>query len=64
MNLVDLAGSERVNEHEGNNSEATGETGYINKSLFVLGNVIHKLSEGKKFFYYNLVLIFHIETLN
>lgn len=47
-NLVDLAGSERVTEHDGSSNESSGETGYINKSLFVLGNVIHKLAEGKK----------------
>jgi hypothetical protein len=25
-----------------------GETGHINKSLFILSNVVHKLAEGKK----------------
>ena len=50
LNLVDLAGSERINEYETKNM-TTGETGYINKSLFVLANVINKLAEnpqGKK----------------
>jgi len=45
--LVDLAGSERLGDFDGK-SEAVGETGYINKSLFVLANVINKLAEGKK----------------
>ena len=44
--MVDLAGSERLGEED--NSEKVEETGYINKSLFVLSNVIHKLAEGKK----------------
>ena len=44
LNLVDLAGSERVNKDENSNSS---ETGYINKSLFALSNVINKLSENK-----------------
>ena len=50
MNLVDLAGSERLNEFDnagGGKAEHLGETGYINKSLFVLSNVINKLAEGK-----------------
>ena len=50
LNLIDLAGSERINEYETKNI-TTGETGYINKSLFVLANVINKLVEvqqGKK----------------
>ena len=45
LNLVDLAGSERVNKDENNNNSS--ETGYINKSLFALANVIKKLSENK-----------------
>jgi Kinesin motor domain len=51
LNLVDLAGSERLNEFDSGASKAEsshmGETGYINKSLFVLSNVINKLAEGK-----------------
>ena len=46
LNLVDLAGSERLNEFDGK-TDTLGETGYINKSLFVLSNVINKLAEGK-----------------
>jgi hypothetical protein len=46
LNLVDLAGSERLNEFD-NKSDTLGETGYINKSLFILSNVINKLAEGK-----------------
>ena len=52
LNLIDLAGSERINEYESKNI-TTGETGYINKSLFVLANVINKLVEsqqGKKIY--------------
>ena len=43
LNLVDLSGSERLSEEESNE-----ETGYINKSLFTLSNVIHKLANSKK----------------
>ena len=43
LNLVDLAGSEKINIDDPNSSE----TGYINKSLFALANVINKLSENK-----------------
>ena len=46
LNLVDLAGSERLNEFDCK-TDHLGETGYINKSLFVLSNVINKLAEGK-----------------
>jgi len=46
LNLVDLAGSERLNEFD-MRVEVTGEAGYINKSLFVLTNVINRLAEGK-----------------
>ena len=52
LNLIDLAGSERINEYESKNV-TTGETGYINKSLFVLAHVINKLAEnnqGKKIY--------------
>jgi centromeric protein E len=45
LNLVDLAGSERL-AMSGHSS--VDETGHINKSLFVLANVIYKLSESKK----------------
>ena len=45
LNLVDLAGSERINEKE-NKKKNIGETGYINKSLFMLTNVINKLAEN------------------
>lgn len=44
LNLVDLAGSEKLSENE----SSSGETGHINKSLFVLANVVNKLAEGKK----------------
>ena len=47
LNLVDLAGSERVNKDENLNANNNNETGYINKSLFALANVIKKLSENK-----------------
>lgn len=46
FNLVDLAGSERLNEFD-NRKDTIGETGHINKSLFILSNVINKLAEGK-----------------
>lgn len=46
LNLVDLAGSERLNEFDCK-TDHLGETGHINKSLFVLSNVINKLAEGK-----------------
>lgn len=43
LNLVDLAGSERLSE---SGSHALEETQHINKSLFVLANVIYKLSDA------------------
>lgn len=43
LNLVDLSGSERLADEEN-----TEETAYINKSLFVLSNVIYKLANPKK----------------
>ena len=46
LNLVDLAGSERLNEYE-SKKDISGETGHINKSLFILANVINKLAENK-----------------
>jgi len=45
LNLIDLAGSERLNEFD-HRKETLGETGHINKSLFILSNVINKLAEG------------------
>lgn len=45
LNLVDLAGSERLSQSGHGSVE---ETSFINKSLFVLANVIYKLSENKK----------------
>ena len=48
LNLVDLAGSERLNDYD-SRTEAQGETGYINKSLFVLANVINKLADSKMY---------------
>lgn len=43
LNLVDLAGSERLSE---SGSHSVEETQHINKSLFVLANVIYKLSDA------------------
>jgi hypothetical protein len=40
--MVDLAGSERLSE---SGMHAVEETQHINKSLFVLSNVINKLSD-------------------
>lgn len=60
LNLVDLAGSERLTDYDSKN-EAFGETGHINKSLFVLSNVINKLADGKQYTFY-LELISLIET--
>ena len=45
LNLVDLAGAERLAM---SGHASVDETGHINKSLFVLANVIYKLSESKK----------------
>ena len=45
LNLIDLAGSERINEKE-KKLDNIEETGYINKSLFVLANIINKLVES------------------
>lgn len=42
LNLIDLAGSERINESGCSSIE---ETSHINKSLFVLANVIYKLAD-------------------
>lgn len=46
LNLVDLAGSERLNEFD-SKRDNSNETGHINKSLFILANVINKLAENK-----------------
>jgi centromeric protein E len=48
LNLIDLAGSERLNEFEMRGQSQMEETGHINKSLFILANVVNKLAEGKK----------------
>ncbi|XP_028410863.1 centromere-associated protein E-like [Dendronephthya gigantea] len=49
LNLVDLAGSERASV-TGAEGIRLREGGFINKSLFALGNVINKLSEGESTF--------------
>ena len=41
--MVDLAGSERISE---SGMQSVEETQHINKSLFVLANVIYKLSDS------------------
>ncbi|KAK3699582.1 hypothetical protein QZH41_014293, partial [Actinostola sp. cb2023] len=48
LNLVDLAGSERVSS-TGAEGQRLKEGAHINKSLFTLGSVIAKLSEGESF---------------
>ncbi|KAF9764691.1 Kinesin-like protein KIF15 [Nosema granulosis] len=45
LSFVDLAGSERLKDLEVKNIQIKETTG-INKSLFCLGKIIHKLSEG------------------
>lgn len=45
LSFVDLAGSERLKDLEVKNIQIK-ETKNINKSLFCLGKIIHKLSEG------------------
>jgi centromeric protein E len=45
LNLIDLAGSERLSDNK-KNVKYIGETNYINKSLFMLTNVINKLAEN------------------
>jgi len=57
-----LAGSERLNEFDAK-SEGIGETGFINKSLFVLSNVISKLAERKPFFYLEVLFLIEIQNL-
>ena len=47
LNLVDLAGSERLNEFEVRAQSSMEETGHINRSLFILSNVVHKLADGR-----------------
>ena len=47
LNLVDLAGSERLNEFEVRAQNSLEETGHINRSLFILSNVVHKLADGR-----------------
>lgn len=44
MNLVDLAGSERLKESKGQHNESS----HINRSLFVLTNVINRLAKSKQ----------------
>lgn len=46
LSFVDLAGSERLKDLELKNIQIKETTG-INKSLFCLGKIIHKLSEGE-----------------
>ena len=46
LNIIDLAGSE--NAVKAGKAARIKETGYINKSLLTLGQVIMKLSEGRK----------------
>ncbi|KAI0792586.1 P-loop containing nucleoside triphosphate hydrolase protein [Abortiporus biennis] len=45
LNLVDLAGSEN-NKHTGNDASRMAESSAINKSLSVLGQVVHALNQG------------------
>ena len=49
LNLIDLAGSERLSDNK-KNVKYIGETNYINKSLFMLTNVINKLAENSSSF--------------
>jgi hypothetical protein len=46
LNLVDLAGSERLSDGD-QNEDHLSETGFINKSLFLLTNLIKKLADDK-----------------
>ena len=48
IKLCDLAGSERYNSSEQYNKEHIYELCNINKSLFVLGNIIHLLASKKR----------------
>lgn len=45
INLVDLAGSEN-NKLTGNDASRMAESAAINKSLSVLGQVVHALNQG------------------
>lgn len=45
LNLVDLAGSEN-NKMTGNDPSRMAESSAINKSLSVLGQVVHALNQG------------------
>lgn len=47
INFVDLAGSERIKGND-NGDQMMKETSQINKSLFVLGQVISSLSNQNK----------------
>lgn len=47
ISLVDLAGSERLKESK-SQGDMIKETGNINKSLFILGNIISILTEKKE----------------
>jgi len=55
LNLVDLAGSERINKKD-TKFKNMEETGYINKSLFMLTNVINKLAENSSSFNKNVYI--------
>ena len=48
IKMCDLAGSERYNSSESYNKEHIYELCNINKSLFVLGNIIHLLASKKR----------------
>ena len=48
IKLCDLAGSERFNSSETYNKEHIYELCNINKSLFILGNIIHLLASKKR----------------
>lgn len=47
INFVDLAGSERLKESGSDDDISIKETSNINKSLFLLGKVIHALASGQ-----------------
>jgi hypothetical protein len=59
---VDLAGSERVS-NTGAEGQRLKEGAHINKSLFTLGSVIAKLSDGDRYvdiFSFLLLLIMYV----